>query len=153
MIDFGLKDPRDMPPHFFYGSKRLDFASAVPARVEKQNAAICPRYWYVDAVFACASCAEEFTFSAKEQRVWFEEYGFWVDAFPKHCLDCRRKLRAEKRARQDYDRLIKKALAGSDPELKRRVAGIIDQLCELGGDLPPRIHVNRRRLARQLSRE
>jgi hypothetical protein len=39
-----------------------------------------------------------------------------------------------------------------DPERKRRLAAVIDQLYELGGELPPRINETRRRLANQIAR-
>src|SRR5918994_4394206 len=99
MSSFGSEDPRDMPPHFFLAAFRVDYATAVRAKTADQNCSICPRYWYVDAAFRCSRCGAEFVFSAAEQRVWYEEYGFWVDARPKHCLACRRALRQLKAAR------------------------------------------------------
>lgn len=152
MTAFGRDDPREMPPHFFYGSLRVDHVRAVRANVERQNYSMCPRHWYADAVFRCERCTGEFTFSAAEQRVWYEEYGFWVDAFPKHCLACRRALREVAHARQEYDRLVEATLASTDLAPKRRLAAIIDQLYELGGELPPRINENRRRLAREIAK-
>src|SRR5262245_31601732 len=153
MIDnFGRDDPREMPAHFFYRSLRIDYGSAVPADPERQNCSICPRYWYVDTIFPCDRCDSEFTFSAAEQRVWYEDYGFWVDSFPKHCLDGRRELRELKAARQEYDRSVEQALRSADPELKKNLVRVIDQLYELGGELPLQINENRRRLAHQLSK-
>jgi hypothetical protein len=140
-----------MPVHFFSGSLRVDYGSAVRAEPEKQNCSICPRYWYVDTIFPCERCGGEFAFTAAEQRVWYEEYGFWIDSLPKHCLACRRGLRDLKAARQEYDRSVETALRSGDVELKERLARVIDQLYELGGELPPRIHENRRRLANQLA--
>lgn len=141
-----------MPAHFFYRALHRDYESAVRANPENQNCSMCPRYWYVDAVFPCDRCSDRFTFTAAEQHAWYEEYGFWVDSLPKHCLSCRRALRELKAARQDYDRHVEEALRSDDPELKKRIALVIDQLYELGGELPSRINENRRRLARQLER-
>jgi hypothetical protein len=152
MSGFGREDPREMPPHFFLGSLRIDYGSAVPADPERQNCSICPRYWYVDTIFPCDRCGSAFAFTAAEQRVWYEEYGFWIDSLPKHCLDCRRELRDLKAARQEYDRCVEGALQAGDLELKKRLARVIDQLYELGGELPPRINENRKRLARQIAR-
>lgn len=90
MSAFGSDNPREMPPHFFYGSVRLKYDTAVRAEPDKQNCSICPRYWYLDAVFRCDRCGSEFEFTAAEQRLWYEEYGFWVDSRPKHCLACAR---------------------------------------------------------------
>ena len=99
-----------MPPHFFYGSLRLDYGSAVRADPDSQNYGVCPRYWYIDATFRCARCNAEFSFTATEQRTWYEEYGFWIDSLPKHCLACRRELRDLKAARQEYDQCVEEVL-------------------------------------------
>ena len=152
MNAFGRDDPREMPPHFFWGALRLDYGTAIRADTGAQNCSMCPRYWYLAAHFRCERCDAEFEFSAAEQRVWYEEYGFWVDAFPKHCLACRHALRTLKAVRQEYDRSVADTMRGGDVESKRRMAAVIDQLYELGGELPPRINENRRQLANQISR-
>ncbi len=150
-MTFGSDDPREMPAHFFYGSLHVEYRSAVRADPERQNCSICPRHWYVDTVFSCDRCGGQFAFTAAEQRVWYEEYGFWVDSLPKHCLACRRELRDLKATRQEYDRGLAEALRTPDLELKKRLAAVIDRLYELGGPLPPRINENRRRLALQMA--
>jgi hypothetical protein len=152
MSDFGRQAPRQMPVHFFYRSLRVNYQTAVPSDPNSQNCSICPRYWYVDAIFPCDRCGAEFSFSAAEQRTWYEEYGFWVDSLPRHCLSCRRDLRNLKTVRQEYDRSVTHTLQHGDLESKKRLAAVIDQLYEVGGDLPPRINQNRRRLAKQLAR-
>lgn len=141
-----------MPGHFFYGSVRIDFESAVRADVSRQNCSVCPRYWYVDATFGCAACGRSFSFSADEQRAWYEEYGFWVDSRPKNCVACRRELRNRKRLRQEYDSEVARAIESGDLECKKQLADVIDQLYEAGGELPGRINENRRRLARQIEK-
>lgn len=152
MIDFGINDPRDMPMHLFFGVVRMDYRTAVRANVEAQNCSICPRYWYIDATFACERCGDEFTFSAAEQRLWYETYRFWVDSIPKRCLACRRDARHAKVLRQEYDRDIATVLERGDRESRKRLAAIIDRLCEFGTELPARVHDNRRRLAEQIAR-
>ena len=152
MTDFGRDDPRDMPGFLFNRALRRDFDTAVRANPEQQNCSICPRYWYVDAIFPCERCGAEFTFSAAEQRLWYEEYRFWIDSVPKHCLDCRRNLRTLKATRQEYDRTVSDVLERGDIESQARLAAVIDLLYELGGDLPPRINETRRRLANQIAR-
>lgn len=152
MSYFGRDDPREMPEHFFHGAKRLDYATALRANPEAQNCSVCPRYWYVSATFQCRRCASEFVFSAAEQRAWYEQYRFWVDALPGHCQPCRRQLRRVKAARQDYDRLIGEAMASQDVEMKRRAVALIDTLYELNEELPTGITEKRRRLARALEK-
>jgi hypothetical protein len=152
MSGFGIDDPREMPVHFFYRSLRINYETAVRADPGNQNCSICPRYWYVDVVFRCDRCGAEFVFSAAEQRLWYEDYGFWVDSVPAHCLSCRRELRNLKAVREEYDQSVALVLEHGDLESKKRLAGVIDQLYELGGELPPRINENRRRLANQIAR-
>jgi hypothetical protein len=152
MTDFGRDDPREMPVHFFYGSLRLDYESAVPAEVARQNYSVCPRYWYIDATFRCVRCGNEFIFSAQEQKVWYEEYWFWVDAHPKHCVDCRRDLRRLKTLRSEYDETVARVLEQGGEDERKRLASVIDQLYELGGELPSRINENRRRLAKAIEK-
>lgn len=152
MGGFGSDDPRDMPAHFFFRALRLDYATAVRAETGRQNCSICPRHWFVDAVFRCDRCGAEFAFTAGEQRTWYEDYGFWVDSLPKHCPACRQDLRRLKAARRDYDRSMARVLLHGDLEARKRLARVIDQLYELGGDLPPRINEYRRRLAHEIAR-
>jgi hypothetical protein len=152
MSDFGRVDPRQMPVHLFYGSLRVDYGTAVKADVERQNCSICPRYWYIDAVFRCSRCDAEFTFSAAEQRVWYEDYGFWIDSLPTRCPDCRRALRELKAIRREYDHRVAEVLQSGTLEAKRHLASLIDQMYELGGELPPGINATRRRLANELSK-
>jgi hypothetical protein len=152
VTDFGERDPREMPAHLFPGVRRMDYATAIPGNPDRQNRSICPRYWYVDADFDCARCGGPFTFSAVEQRVWYEEYGFWVDSVPKHCGPCRQQLRHFKTLRQEYDEQVFHVLEHGDLKRKRRLAEVIDQLYELEQELPPRINEHRRRLANDIAR-
>ena len=147
MTDFGLNDPREMPVHFFLRAVSIDYRTAVRADADRQNRSICPRYWYVDTVFPCARCGTQFTFSAAEQRVWYEEYGFWIDSVPTRCLACRHDLRELRALRAEYDQTVAQVLDAGDPAARRRLAEVIDRLYEVGGELPPRITENRRRLA------
>jgi hypothetical protein len=151
MSGFGSDDPRDMPAHFFYRSLRVNYETAVRADTDKQNCSICPRHWYADAIFPCDRCGAQFAFTAAEQRAWYEDYGFWVDSLPRHCLACRQDLRNLKALRQEYDRSVAHAVRHGDLASKKRLAGVIDQLYELGGELPARINENRRQLASQIA--
>lgn len=152
MSGFGSDDPLDMPAHLFHRSLRVDYETAVRGDTDKQNCSICPRHWYVDAIFQCDRCGAEFTFTTAEQRAWYEDYGFWVDSLPRHCPACRRELRNLKTLRQEYDRTVAQAIRHGTLESKQRLAGVIDQLYELGGELPPRINETRRQLASQIAR-
>ena len=135
---FGKTDPKRMPPHFFFGAVQLDLSSAAQANVDKQNYSTCPRYWYIDAIFLCQDCAAQFTWTADEQRAWFEEYGFYVDSHPTRCAKCRRNSRRLKSLRQEYDRTVERARAGESLEEKKRVLSLIDQIEELARVAPKR---------------
>ena len=93
---FGDTDPKKMPAHLWSGLRTMDYSSAVRADTTKQDFTVCPRHWYIDAVFQCVDCGKEFLFSAKEQRFWYEERGFYVDSLPKRCAECRKKERTRK---------------------------------------------------------
>jgi hypothetical protein len=56
-----------------------------------------PYYAYFDRKFQCRKCGKLFTFSANEQRYWFETLKFWVQSYPKDCIDCRRRKREAKK--------------------------------------------------------
>ncbi len=150
--DWGKGDPRRMPTWHFHGGVHLDYASAVRADITKQEDAICPRYWYIDATMACIKCGKEFCFTTTEQKLWYEDLQFSLSSFPKHCLGCRKALRNLKKLRKEYDRDIADGLRGQSIEAKERLAAVIDGLCEAGEHLPERIHGNRRLLARQIAR-
>ena len=96
----GSTKPQKMPLHFFHGAVSLDYSTAVRADITKQDYSVCPRHWYIDAVFKCADCGAEFLFSAKEQHFWYEERRFYVDSYPKRCPDCRKKERVRKATAQ-----------------------------------------------------
>ncbi len=127
---FGSTDPKRMPSHFFFGAVHLDLSSAVRANVVKQNYTVCPRHWYMDATFRCQDCDALFTWTAEEQRTWFEEYGFYVDSLATRCTKCRSNRRRLKALRQEYDRTVERARVGGSLEEKKRVLSLIDQIEE-----------------------
>lgn len=150
---FGENDPREMPPHLFWGNRGLQYDSAVKANIARQNYTVCPRHWYMDAAFACQRCGKNFQFSVEEQRFWYEELNFYVDSRPKRCQECRSELRQLKALQQEYDREVARALKReSSLELKARMVAVIDALVDGGISLPGRTMENRRTLARQLQR-
>ncbi len=150
--DWGEGDPRRMPAYFFHNCLHLDYTSAVRADLTKQDDAVCPRYWYINATISCDKCGKEFCFTKAEQRLWYEGLKFNLSSFPRHCLGCRKKLRRLKRLRKEYDRDIASALRGQNVEAKERLAAVIDGLCEAGEDLPEGFREKRSLLARQIAR-
>ncbi len=75
----------------------LDSGKAIPGDGEKQRwADQWPYLAYYDLHKKCKKCHKDFVFSKEEQKYWYEELKFWVQSKCLHCLDCRKKLRAEK---------------------------------------------------------
>ncbi|MCH2175129.1 MAG: zinc-ribbon domain-containing protein [Lentisphaeria bacterium] len=76
-----------------YQFVHFDPGSVEEADIAKQNFGAMARPYYVDIIYKCRRCKDEFTFEVKEQKVWYEEFGFHVDAHPVNCVDCRIKVR------------------------------------------------------------
>ena len=55
-----------------------------------------PRYFYLDQERCCVQCREQFVFSGREQKYWYESLGFNFASRAIRCLECRRKRRSDK---------------------------------------------------------
>jgi hypothetical protein len=73
----------------------VDESHCVLANPDKQHYTVVPESAYYSMKLRCERCGEDFWFSANEQRVWYEEWGFWIDSVPRRCVTCRRLLREE----------------------------------------------------------
>lgn len=89
--------------YFEYTGSNIDTDSAIKADVSKQNFSTFPRGYYVDIGYQCRDCGKSFIFSAKEMKVWYEKYGFYIDSTPICCLPCRTGRRKSKELKQQYD--------------------------------------------------
>lgn len=136
---FGEIDPRRMPRHFFFGAVELNYASAIRADISKQDFSVAPRHWYIDATFECGKCHRDFIWTAREQRVWFEKFRFWIDSFPRLCRSCKSSQRRLERLRKEYDNDIAAARDHGSPEQKARIIEIISRLREAGCETPVRM--------------
>lgn len=79
-----------------------------------------PYFAYVDRQYVCAECKRSFTFSAKEQRHWYEELKFYHNAYPQECVDCRRKQHEQVR----LSRQLSEALHSLDDRDSRQMFAI-----------------------------
>ncbi len=150
---YDRNDPLKMPSHFFYGALHVDYTTAMKADISKQDYSICPRFWYIDASFACDRCGENFIFSADEQRFWYEEAGFYVDSFPRQCRECRRELRELKSLRQEYNRDIAAVLADRlGLAKKQRLIDVVNAMEAGGVQLPAKLRDDYRTLKQQIER-
>lgn len=82
-------------PWRYFSAIPVDESQQVPANPEKQNYTVVPESAYCSMKLRCERCKEEFWFSANEQKVWYEEWVFWVDSVPKNCARCRKLVREE----------------------------------------------------------
>ena len=80
---------------------------AVAGDVSKQVfCAAChdPKYFYVDEAQSCLQCGSRFTFSAAEQKHWYETRQFNFGLVPIRCQNCRRQRRTEHALREQLAR-------------------------------------------------
>lgn len=152
MDTFGSTDPQLMPPHLFWRALHIDFSTAIRANITVQDYSVCPRHWYVDARFRCDACAAEFTWSAEEQRAWFETYRFYVDSRPTRCRDCRVQRRNALQLRQEYDALVSAARAHGTREQKQRVVEIVDELERAWSGVPDKMRETRDLFRKQIAK-
>lgn len=147
---FGETDSRLMPRHFFSDAILIDHDSALQGHPEKQNYSVCPRHWYVDAVFKCGTCGQEFMWTAKEQLNWFEYYFFWVDSKPRHCKKCMASRRHLEALRKEYDSSIVAARDHGTPEQKRRIIEVVNELETAFRSLPEKMIITRDLFSQQI---
>lgn len=88
--------------------------TAIPGNQEKQNFSVFPRKLYVDVRRRCRDCNRAFIFFAQEQKHWFEDLNFYVDADCVHCADCRKKHKRLRRAMERYSRTVKAGLTSPE---------------------------------------
>ena len=84
---------------------------AVPGDVAAQ--VLCrghhiPRYFYVDEERTCRQCGESFTFTAKEQKFWYERLKFNYHSSAVRCPACRKTKRTEKALRAEMADLLRR---------------------------------------------
>lgn len=134
----GFEYPRDLVPHPRFGARSVPSGfdvpraliravycydrppvfpeSAIPADISRQNYTVQPRPCYVDIMMRCHRCDRHFIFFAQEQRYWYEELAFWVDARCIHCPECRRWRHRLRRAHQRFSHAVSRG-DWSDEEL------------------------------------
>ncbi|WP_444922492.1 zinc-ribbon domain-containing protein [Microbulbifer sp. CnH-101-G] len=116
--------------HWRYGNVKFFPETAILANIDKQDYAIYPRKMYVDIEEQCEVCKRPFIFFAKEQKYWFEELHFYVDAHCTRCIDCRKKDQEIKRLQTSYCELVSKGKHTS--EESNKLKNIALELLQLG---------------------
>lgn len=158
------EDPHETAKWHFTDALSINYNTAERANVAKQNCGVCPRHWYFDAIYKCKACGIEFTFSAKEQRFWYEDLKFYVGFEPQICLACRKMDRGMRLLKQQYDHLIAEAITSKELSKKTEVVGILDELTsvpkhrphwkipKLWARLPPKMNEHRELLLKQIKK-
>ena len=146
---FGSNDAKEMPDHFFWNAIKIDYDTAIRAKIKKQNYSVCAREWYIDAHFECMKCGREYVWTTSEQKAWFEDFYFWVDSSPNNCKECRKEIRELKEARSQYDQIISEAREGHDLDAKKKALGLIERI-ENGTNLPEKIKATKDLLQKQI---
>jgi hypothetical protein len=81
-------------------------ATAVVAHVARQRQATLPVTHYFDAKRSCRKCGRPFLFFAEEQKYWYEELQFPLEADCLECAPCRKDEQQLRVIRQKYDALL-----------------------------------------------
>lgn len=98
------------------------------ADVSKQYRGYGARPFYITTLHTCRSCGVEFRFSAEEQKLWFEELGFFIDAYPGCCLPCRKEARSSKAKMRRYNQYHADDDGSLTTEQSRELADLIMEL-------------------------
>lgn len=92
--EIGDDDPRLIP------------GTAIAADLTRQTPATVSVSHYYDEERRCIDCRRQFLFFAEEQRFWYEERQFPIDADCVRCYPCRRHEQDMQRTKRDYDQLM-----------------------------------------------
>jgi hypothetical protein len=112
----------------FWGYRRETIfpETAILADLSRQDYSVLPRRYYVDILKECRDCKRRFIFFALEQKYWYEELQFNIDANCVRCPDCRKDERLVRAAAQRHSRNANRRDM-TDDELAKHV----DDLCLL----------------------
>lgn len=80
--------------------------TAVEADVSRQVFTTFPVTHYFDVKRVCRDCRRPFIFFADEQKHWYEELGFSIEADCIRCVACRKQQQGVARLRERYEQLF-----------------------------------------------
>ena len=92
--------PKGMPE----GAVAADLSKQVP-----NNSYDPPPLWYVDKDFVCIECGERETWTAAQQKWYYEEVKGTLYAIARRCHSCRIKIRRAKSLQREQMAASKKA--------------------------------------------
>ena len=117
---------------FSYWAYDPDFEPQLPkgaVRGDVRKQVFCPmcwypKYYYVDVQKTCVQCGEDFTFSAKEQKYWYETLKFHFASEAIRCVPCRRQRRSDRALQEGLTRAM--ALVRERPEDSVALIGLAE---------------------------
>lgn len=80
--------------------------TAIEADISKQTITTMGVTHYFDELRTCQECDARFIFFAAEQKHWYEDLGFSLEANCIHCIHCRKKRQAIAQMRERYEQLF-----------------------------------------------
>ena len=93
-------------PTFPADGTRIVRGTAVEADLSRQTPATVPVTHYYDIDKICSDCGRRFIFFADEQKHWYEELCFPLEADAVRCPPCRKRLQHIARTRERYEQLF-----------------------------------------------
>lgn len=97
---------------------RIIAGTAIKADLTRQTSATLPVTHYYDLDKLCRDCGQRFIFFAEEQKHWYEELGFPLEADCIRCPACRKKLHLIAKKRRRYEALFHLSNRGDDENLE-----------------------------------
>lgn len=92
--------------HWRYFRERYFPDTAIWGDPKKQHFSIIPLPAYADVRKTCRTCGRPFLFFALEQKHWYEELGFPIDADCVHCPECRKQNQRTRAIRRRQEGLL-----------------------------------------------
>jgi hypothetical protein len=117
----GLNPTEDLGRTVFHWHSREDVRvpnTAIRADLSKQSRATVPVTHYFDVKRQCQECGKPFLFFAEEQRHWYEELGFPLEADCIRCVQCRKRQQGLARTRERYEELFDLSARTSDQQIE-----------------------------------
>lgn len=104
--------------------------TAVAADLSRQTPATLPVLFYFDERRTCADCCRSFLFFAEEQKYWFEQLGFKLEADCIRCWPCRHVRQSLEAAQARYEELARLDCPSRQEQVELLDVGL--KLCEQG---------------------
>lgn len=137
----------------YYSAIRLDDENMIQGDPSKQKYSVSPRTLYIDAVYKCKDCSQEFIWTADEQKAWFESYFFWVYSEPRHCKNCRANRRRLLKLQKEYDDKVAEARCHGSIDQKSRIVQIINELNSSLSGLPEKMTQTKELFIHQIKKQ